>query len=211
LNIPQHIYLVVFWILFCVLHSVFAARWWKLKMSNLFGSFFRFYRFFYSIFATVNLSVILYLLIVIESPVLWTGTTALSAIAIVTGVCGICIMLACSKKYFSVVTGIRAFSNKKTNAPVLQTGGLHSYTRHPLYFGTLVFVWSLFLIFPMLSNLISCCLISLYTIVGIHIEERKLIIEFGEQYKDYARKVPMLLPYSFLKRSRMHPSLPETV
>jgi protein-S-isoprenylcysteine O-methyltransferase Ste14 len=119
-------------------------------------------------------------------------------------------MLACSKKYFSVVTGIKAFSHKKVN-PVLQTGGLHSYTRHPLYLGTLLFIWSLFLIFPTLSNLVSCCLVSFYTLVGIHIEERKLIIEFGEQYKDYTRKVPMLLPLSFLKRSRMHPSLSKTV
>ena len=211
MNILQHIYLVVLWILFCVLHSLLAAGWWKLKMCRLLGQSFRFYRFFYSIFATLSLSVILYLQIVIESPALWSGSAALNFVPVVTGISGIIIMLACTKKYFSAVSGIRAFSRKGNSAPVLQTGGLHRYTRHPLYFGTLLFIWSLFLIFPFLSNLISCCLISVYTIAGIQIEERKLIREFGEVYKNYSRKVPMLIPLFFVKRLKMHHSLPETV
>jgi protein-S-isoprenylcysteine O-methyltransferase Ste14 len=147
---------------------------------------------------------------VIESLKLWTGTVALTLIALLIGISGISIMLACMKKYFFPVTGIQAFSHRNSSTPVLQTGGLHRYTRHPLYFGTLLFIWSLFLIFPFLSNLISCCLISVYTIAGIHIEERKLIAEYGQEYKEYARKVPMLLPHSFAGRSRMR-SLPETV
>ncbi len=210
-NTSQHLYLVILWLLFCVLHSVLAARWWKLKMSRLLGQSFRFYRFFYSTFATLNLSVILYLLFVIKSPALWSGSAALSFVASITGVCGVVVMLACVKKYFSSVSGIKAFSRNDSSRPILQTTGLHRYTRHPLYFGTLLFIWSLFLIFPLLSNLISCCLISVYTVIGIHIEERKLLIEFGQEYKDYARKVPMLLPHSFPKRSRIHHSLPETV
>ena len=180
-------------------------------MSKLLGSSFRFYRFFYSIFATLNLLVILYLLIVIDSPGLWKRATPVTAVAIITGALGIGIMLACTKKYFSAVTGIRAFSHNNMNAPVLQTGGLHSYTRHPLYFGTLLFIWSLFFIFPVLSNLLSCCLISVYTFVGIRIEERKLVIEFGQEYKEYAKNVPMLLPRSLSRRSRMRRSLPKTV
>ncbi len=211
MNTSQHIYLVILWLLFCLLHSLFAAGWWKLKMSRLLGKSFRFYRFFYSIFATLNLSVILYLLFVIQSPALWSGSVALTLGALLTGVSGVIVMLACVKKYFPSISGIKAFSRKSSSVPILQTTGLHSYTRHPLYFGTLLFIWSLFLIFPLLSNLISCCLISVYTIIGIYIEERKLVIEFGQNYKDYARRVPMLLPHSFLRRSRMHHSLPETV
>jgi protein-S-isoprenylcysteine O-methyltransferase Ste14 len=180
-------------------------------MRRLLGQSFRFYRFFYSIFATLNLLVILYLQCVIESPALWSGSRILTLGASVTGFSGIIIMLACTKKYFSSISGIKAFSRKSDSVPILQTTGLHSYTRHPLYFGTLLFIWSLFLIFPLLSNLISCCLISVYTVIGIHIEERKLVIEFGQDYKDYARRVPMLLPHSLLRRSRMHHSLPETV
>ena len=118
-------------------------------------------------------------------------------------------MLVCMKKYISPISGINAFSREKKSITVLQTEGLHSYTRHPLYFGTLLFIWSLFLFFPSLNNLISCCLISVYTITGIHIEERKLIMEFGECYKAYTRKVPMLMPRVFIRRSKPRHSIPE--
>lgn len=119
-------------------------------------------------------------------------------------------MIACVRKYFSVVTGIKAFAQKSCVSR-LQTGGLHSYTRHPLYFGTLLFIWNLFLLFPSLGNLISCCIISIYTVVGIRIEERKLVAEFGDGYTEYSRKVPMLIPRFFMKRSKLSPSFPNTV
>ena len=208
--ILQHVYLVVLWVLFSVLHSLLAANWWKVKMSRLLGSSFRFYRFFYSVFATLSLMFLLYVLITMQSPRIFKLSGFLKSISLIGGIAGIAIMIACVKKYFSVVTGIKAFAEKSSVA-LLQTSGLHSYTRHPLYFGTLLFVWNLFVLFPSLSNLISCGMMSIYTVVGIRIEERKLVAEFGESYTEYCRKVPMLFPRFFLKRSRLSHSLPKAV
>jgi protein-S-isoprenylcysteine O-methyltransferase Ste14 len=83
---------------------------------------------------------------------------------------------------------------KKQIAPVLEKGGLHAYMRHPLYSGTLLFIWALFLIFPFMGNLIACVIITVYTLIGIRMEEKKLVIEFGEEYKSYAHQTPMLIP-----------------
>lgn len=211
LVISQHVFLICLWVLFCILHSIFAASWWKLKMSKLLGRSFRFYRFYYSVFATLSLLVILYFQGTMNSPAIGRVPGVFKLIASLSGTAGIIIMLACMKKYISAVSGIKAFSREKNSAATLQTEGLHSYTRHPLYFGTLLFIWSLFLFFPSWSNLISCCLISVYTIAGIHIEERKLILEFGEYYKAYTRKVPMLIPRMFVRRSKPRYSIPETI
>src|SRR5882724_486658 len=73
---------------------------------------------------------------------------------------------------------------------VLELGGLHRYVRHPLYLGTLLSVWGLFLFFPLLSNLLACIMITLYTLLGIRLEEKKLLLQFGETYASYRRKVP---------------------
>lgn len=209
--ISQHVYLIILWILFCFQHSLFASEWWKLKMRRLFGKSFRFYRFYYSVFSMISLGILLYFQFTIHSAALWKITGLLRFMALVTAMAGVIIMMACMRKYIASVSGLKAFSGKKHTASVLQTEGLHSYTRHPLYFGTLIFIWSLFLLVPLWSNLIVCTLISIYTITGIHIEERKLIIEFGDCYKTYSRKVPMLIPRFIVRRTKTRHSFPETV
>jgi hypothetical protein len=35
--------------------------------------------------------------------------------------------------------------------------------------------------------------------VGTHLEEKKLILEFGEKYAAYQNRVPMLIPYKWLQ------------
>jgi protein-S-isoprenylcysteine O-methyltransferase Ste14 len=78
--------------------------------------------------------------------------------------------------------------------PVLELTGIHTYVRHPLYLGTLATLWSVFLFFPLLNNLIACLAITVYTLIGIRLEERKLLRIFGRQYADYRRHTPMLIP-----------------
>ncbi|MBC7828842.1 MAG: isoprenylcysteine carboxylmethyltransferase family protein [Chitinophagaceae bacterium] len=207
----EHICLVFLWMLFCIQHSVFATAWWKQKMFILLGRSFRYYRFFYSFFAFLNLVLLLYFQFAINSPALWKVSGLLQLTSLATGLSGLVIMLSCIRKYFSVVTGIKAFAREKNQVAILQTGGLHKYTRHPLYFGTLVFIWSFFLLFPLVNNLIACGVISVYTLVGIHIEERKLINEFGESYKLYTRRVPRLIPRFPGRRHKLGQSFQETI
>lgn len=83
---------------------------------------------------------------------------------------------------------------KQQKPPLLEQSGLHRFVRHPLYSGTLLFIWALFLLFPWLSNLIACVVITVYTLVGIHMEEQKLMLQFGDTYRRYAAATPMLIP-----------------
>jgi methanethiol S-methyltransferase len=211
LVISQHLYLIVLWVLFCIQHSLFATEWWKSKMRKWLGTTFRFYRFYYSVFAAVNLVLLLWLQFSIESKFLWRTSVLFRLIAFLFGCVGLLVMFACIRKYFFGVSGIKAFSAQSDRLYMLQTRGLHGYIRHPLYFGTLLFIWSLFFCFPLLNNLIACSLISIYTVAGIRIEERKLVTEYGEYYKAYARKTPMLIPRIFARRTKLPHTFPGTV
>lgn len=102
-------------------------------------------------------------------------------------------MGASIRKYFLFLSGIDVFVKVESD-PGLQQNGLHRWVRHPLYLGTLLMVWSLFIIFPYLHNLIACLMITFYTLIGIRFEEQKLVREFGTLYKEYSSRVPMLIP-----------------
>jgi len=96
-------------------------------------------------------------------------------------------------EYFYELSGLQALREQVTKQ-TLQQEGLHKYVRHPLYLGTLMFVWGLFIWHPLLAHLLACLIITIYVVVGIRLEERKLYIEYGTAYRDYAAKVPKLIP-----------------
>lgn len=74
----------------------------------------------------------------------------------------------------------------------LTTSGLYAYTRHPIYFFSLVFLW----LIPIMSwNLLAFAIgVTLYTLIGSRFEERKLIGEFGQAYIDYRKVTPWIIP-----------------
>ena len=45
-----------------------------------------------------------------------------------------------------------------------------------------------------------------YILIAVQMEERDLVAELGDQYRDYRRDVPMLLPLG--RRSRWHATKP---
>lgn len=189
----SHTWLAVGWICFCFLHSLLAAPLVKKKIERIFGKYGRNYRIFYSLFAGLSLVAVLIYQFSIQSPRLFVLAIGGMFVAGLFCITGLVIMAYCIRKYFFYVSGVEVFTHEVVK-PVLQKDGLHQYVRHPLYLGTLVFIWSLFFLFPYLNNLIACIVISMYTLVGIRFEERKLLGEFGNAYEEYQRTVPMLFP-----------------
>lgn len=193
----QHIYLIIYWILFCLLHSLLANPSWKNFMSRVWGQHFKYYRLIYSIFAAVTLSAVVFYHFTIISPDLFRVSFWVKILALALGLTGAIVMGISIKKYFFYLSGIDVLFKKPVGVSILQQGGLHKYVRHPLYMGTLLVVWAVFFLFPQLNHLIGCCIITLYTLIGIKLEEQKLHKEFGEAYKEYASKVPRLIPDIF--------------
>ena len=91
------------------------------------------------------------------------------------------------------LSGLRElFENKMSDE--LMISGIHRMVRHPLYTGTFIFIWGLFILYPYVSTLISDVIITVYTLIGLRFEEKKLEKEFGEKYRVYKNHVPMLIP-----------------
>jgi protein-S-isoprenylcysteine O-methyltransferase Ste14 len=197
--IINHIVLALLWVLFGIFHSVLAAGWWKQKMQRWLGTNFKYYHFAYSVFAAVTLVGILVFQYTMQSPLLYEAPVWVKGLLCLPALAGLLIMGVVIRKYFFSLSGISVFY-KQQPPPVLEQGGLHRFVRHPLYFGTLLFIWSLFFVFPYLNNLLACIVITLYTIWGARLEEKKLVAQFGEKYVIYKQKVPMIIPGLFLSR-----------
>ena len=189
----NHWLLVFLWILYSLIHSLLADAKVKLFFEKISGKFFRYYRLAYTILAAVTLLFILYFQYSFTSPVL-INPKELKYISFVIFVLpGLFIMMISILKYFQLLSGVRTLYEAKPSTK-LQRKGIHNYIRHPLYSGTLLFIWGLFFIFPMLNNLIAVVIITTYIFIGIRLEEKKLLIEFGNLYADYIAQVPMIIP-----------------
>lgn len=191
----QHWILFALWVLYSVLHSFFADAHVKNWFKHLMGKGFRYYRLCYSLFAAITLIFLLWYQFSIPSITFYDSKILRFGLSILLIIPGLIIMVICIQKYFYDLSGIQALQkDQPVITPTLQQNGLHKLVRHPLYLGTLLFVWGLLVMFPLLSNLIAATVLTIYVIIGIVLEEKKLLLEYGHEYREYSKKVPKLFP-----------------
>jgi protein-S-isoprenylcysteine O-methyltransferase Ste14 len=192
--VKEHIILAVGWSLFCVLHSLLASLWLKQWMAKKTEAF-KYYRLFYTLFAFAGFAAILIYQFALPSPYFFSPNAVSYTAGILVGTSGLLIMLLCIKKYFGNLSGLKTlFLDEVRTGNTLIVTGLHKHVRHPLYSGTFLFIWGLFIFLPFASLLISNFIITVYTLIGISFEEEKLIKEFGPPYDEYRKRVPKIIP-----------------
>ena len=86
----------------------------------------------------------------------------------------------------------------------LLVSGPQRYVRHPLYSGALAMVlgWGLF-VGSTLDLVATVAILLWFILVQIPFEERELRSLFGDQYAEYSRETPMLVPFA---KVRLHTS-----
>ncbi|MFW9919357.1 MAG: methyltransferase family protein [Candidatus Thorarchaeota archaeon] len=81
--------------------------------------------------------------------------------------------------------------------------GVYSRVRHPQYLGAMLAHIGITMLLSQLFALIVTPIIMLRDFVACRKEERELVREFGTEYEEYRKQVPMLLPRLREKGSEM--------
>jgi protein-S-isoprenylcysteine O-methyltransferase Ste14 len=165
----------------------------KSYLRRTFGdNFMKFYRLLYNIFAVVSILPALYLIVVLPDHVLYQVPTPWSYMMRAGQVISV-LLLAVATLQTDVLSfvGLRQLIEEERKGDLV-VNGLYRFVRHPLYTFSLGILW----LSPSMTvnSFIVYAALTVYILIGIAFEERKLLREFGQEYAAYKSMTPMLLP-----------------
>ncbi|MCG3223447.1 MAG: isoprenylcysteine carboxylmethyltransferase family protein [Candidatus Heimdallarchaeota archaeon] len=95
---------------------------------------------------------------------------------------------------FFAFTGLRKVFKEVREKPGVVTSGVFAYCRHPVYLGSILLFVGLSILAWSLSTLGLCVIIIIFYEYVATYEEKLLVEQFGQEYKDYQKKVPKWIP-----------------
>ena len=111
-------------------------------------------------------------------------------IGILMAFSGVIIAMQASK-----VISVSTVADMRTDRrPELVTDGIYARVRHPLYLATIMVFGAMAFLYPFPVVMVFAFSMIAYTIIGAYLEERKLLLHYGQEYRDYRKNAGFILP-----------------
>jgi hypothetical protein len=195
--------LCLLWIGWCAMHSLLIDAS-VIKVIKSHASFLtRYYRLLYNGLSLVTLLPLIIVTRIAEGQVIasWEGYGVLIRILLLAA--ALLLFKGGAKKYdIQYFLGVKQLLTGEEHLLLSETEefdetGVFGITRHPWYFGSLLFIWSMLAEYP-LPIFLAVCIMSMYLVIGTMLEERKIIGRYGDSYRRYRQRVSMLFPWKWL-------------
>lgn len=197
------ILLIFLWCAWCTAHSVMISLTVTNYLKDKLGNKYRFYRLFYNITALITLIPLIIYGTEPTGQLLFRWTGFLLILQLVLMITALLLFIFGAIKYDILqLFGIRQINSGNLHSTLSKTGvidtsGVLSLTRHPWYLAAILFIWirhsEMYI-----STLVLNIILTVYIVIGTILEERKLIIEYGDNYRIYQEKVSMLFPFKWV-------------
>jgi protein-S-isoprenylcysteine O-methyltransferase Ste14 len=181
-------------LLFGVQHSVMARPRWKRATKRLLAPAIERTTF---LFATCAVLAVLFTQWRPIDAVVWRASGVLADALFAVSCLGIGIVLLSTFlidhfDLFGLRQSVLAFRGRPYVARTFSERSLYRLVRHPLMLGFLIAFWSA----PTLTlgRAVFAAAFTCYILVALWFEERDLVAEHGDAYREYQRRVPKLLP-----------------
>ena len=198
----KYLLLALAWTAYCTLHSAMISATATGFLKRRLGDSFRFYRLFFNSIAMLTLIPVLwYAHSLRQEPIFrWEGVWLVPQYLLLA--CGILLVIAGGRHYslgqFLGITQLRgASSGGLATGGGIDSSGVLGLVRHPWYTAVVLLVWAGDLD---IAALVGSGVLTVYIVVGTLLEERKLVHEFGDAYREYQERVSMFVPLKWIRR-----------
>lgn len=198
------IVLIILFALFGYVHSMLASEKIKVFIRKNFGKRIAFYRIGYNLFSVVGLYLI-WDTAPHPSLQIYTLPQPYDYLVLIPQFLALIGMIWCFKYIsFRQFTGLnqidRYLKNQYSDDELdenytLRIEGPYKYSRHPIYFFSIIF-----LLFRAEMNLFYLTMLIVFTAyfyIGSYYEEKKMVRLFGDDYRNYQKKIPRIFPIKF--------------
>jgi steroid 5-alpha reductase family enzyme len=201
--------IILIFLAFALIHSITVTMWFKDLCRRALGETFMrvWYRFLYSSVSAMTAFAAIYLINQVPDRVLWQAPLwfrlTMHAIQLAGVVFGVQAFQYMDKWEFMGFRQVWRYLSRKEVAGSLEgltqkelvTTGVYGIVRHPLYVaGIIIFTFSPHIT---VNGLTITVLADLYFLFGMFIEERRFVRIFGNQYREYMKRVPRMVPRIF--------------
>lgn len=197
--------LALMWTGWCALHSAMITDAATSYLKRRWPRASRFQRLFFNTVSLVTFApIVVYEFSIARGPAFkWEGPWEILRVSLLAAAAAL--GLAGAVRYdLLAFLGLRQVLESRRAAPsdalgkggAIDTTGVHGVVRHPWYLAGLLVIWTRDL---SSAALVSNSILAAYLVVGTLLEERKLVNELGDEYRNYQGKVSMLLPLKYFK------------
>ncbi len=197
---------VIIFFLFVFIHSITVSKIFKHACSAFFGETFMrvYYRALYNSLSFLTAGLTFYLIHEVPDRQLWTAPGWLQWVMHAIQLAGVVFGSLAFKhldtgEFLGLKQIARYWKRREVAGNVegltrneLVTTGVYGIVRHPMYLaGIVIFTFNPYLT---RNSLTISGFADLYFLFGAFIEERRFVVIFGDQYREYVKRVPRLIP-----------------